>query len=317
MIYNRGDCKVLATYADLSETEWLELRENTIGGSDAAAIMAPKFDTPVTLYLKKKGLMKDENSAYMECGKWMEKPIKERFEREMVASGFAVVVKDSSAVYESKKYPGMTANIDGFVFFDGELCAGLEVKDCSVYLKNEWEDGKTPARVYAQCQHYMLVTGLHAFWVAAFVRPNLEIRRITRDDEYINGMIEKELWFFQCLMNNEMPAPCGLEVETKALANLYSNHTDEMIDLPGMALWIRDYDEICKREKAVKTQKEILKTMFRQKIGKNKGLRSGFREVCICEYEKKYFNHEKFKQDFPDLWEKYYEGRKESRLYVK
>ena len=324
MILKNEYCRLLAKYDDITEEEWYRARRYTIGGSDAAAIMGlSKYDSPLTIYLKKKGLMKEqEENDYTYNGNEMEDYLRDRFSREMQKAGIDIFAVKSDGILESVKYPNLTANLDGFVQQWHKIIGVLEIKCYSEYLRHEWHDADknpiVPDHVNAQIQHYMFVTGLEESWVAAYIHPRLEIRHVKRDEEFIERMIEAELDFYNSLDKNEMPAPCGMDCDTKALKELYKTHVDVMTDRPGMSLLYNEYAEIVEQIGKLEDRKNEIKNKFRDIIGNEKGFTVGDKgRVFISEFERNYFVLGDFKRDHPDLWKEYSGKRKQERLYVK
>ncbi|MCI4170689.1 YqaJ viral recombinase family protein, partial [Bacillus spizizenii] len=80
-------------------------------------------------------------------------------------------------------YPFMLANVDRLVVGDR---AGLECKTASEDLKGEWVGEEVPDAYLVQCQHYMAVTGLCAWWIAVLIDGNTFVyKKVERDEELI------------------------------------------------------------------------------------------------------------------------------------
>ena len=140
-----GHAKLLSSAPDGSEA-WLELRKTTIGGSDAGIILGVNdYQTARDLWFSKQNPEAFRMNPYVEMGIRLEKYVKAR------VSGFA----ERGGVFQHPEREWMTANVDGVIesgFF--QVSHGLECK----VTGGRWED--VPATYFAQCQHYMMVTGL-------------------------------------------------------------------------------------------------------------------------------------------------------------
>lgn len=210
----------------LSREEWLKLRTNGIGGSDAGAILGlNRYATPLSVYLAKKDFVHFTGNKATEWGNILEDPIRQKAKEEL-----GIEIEAVPGMFRSKKHDFMTANFDGLVFVDGEKeitgvrvggLGGHEVKT------SRTGDGFTvdeiPDSYYCQVQHYMAVTGLSWFVLTVFIFDRYEGKHyvIPRNEDFINTLIngEKEFWENNILAN-VTPAPTGYEQEMDLVKSL-------------------------------------------------------------------------------------------------
>lgn len=146
------------TVAGMTHEDWLALRRNGIGGSDAAAVMgASPWMTRDDLIQDKLGLLpeKKDNEA-MRQGRDLEPYVAHRFE---LATGKETY--KPPYMYFSTVCPWAYANVDYLI--TGES-AGLECKTTT--LCPEAFAGDFPVSYAHQCMHYLAVTGLERWYLA-------------------------------------------------------------------------------------------------------------------------------------------------------
>jgi putative phage-type endonuclease len=176
---------------NMDRDEWLEQRRTGIGGSDCAA--------------EKRGLIEDDEpeTERMAFGKMMESVIADRY-----AITRGVKVRRSNQILRHPRYPWMIANIDRRI--EGER-RGLECKNVDVYAWRfgEWgEEGSdlVPVEYALQVVHYMIVTDLPVFDIAACIGGNrLQVYTIERDPELEELVIDSEARFWQKVETGEEP----------------------------------------------------------------------------------------------------------------
>ena len=137
----------LAKVKDLSREQWLELRRQSIGGSDSATVVGLNpFSSKLTLYADKKGILPEkEDSEAMRLGRDLEDYVAQRFSEETGKK-----VKRSGYMWQHPTYEFLTVNIDREI--EGED-AFLEAKTTMNYEKHDYESGEIPMRFYVQCVH--------------------------------------------------------------------------------------------------------------------------------------------------------------------
>jgi putative phage-type endonuclease len=191
----------------MDREKWLAERRTGIGGSDCAAALAlSSYKSPYQLWAEKRGLLEDDEpeTERMAFGKVMEAVIADRY---AVTRG--VRVRRSNQILRHPKYPWMIANIDRRI--EGER-RGLECKNVDVFAHRygEWgnEEGsdEVPIEYALQVVHYMIVTDLPVFDIAACIGGNrLQVYTIERDAELEELVIDSEAQFWQKVETGEEP----------------------------------------------------------------------------------------------------------------
>lgn len=191
--------------------EWLEMRKNHIGASDAAVIMeVSPWSTPHALWEEKIGIRQPRvlNSA-MARGNRLEDAARECF-----INMTGIVVFDEVVFHP--QYPWMMASLDGIDMERKNIveikCPGPDDHDMAV-------NGYVPAKYYPQLQHQMEVTGLDQCHYFSFDGEHGVIVIVNRNQDYIDKLVKKEYEFYECMQSLEPP---------KLLERDYIERTDEL-----------------------------------------------------------------------------------------
>lgn len=185
--YNLHNHFNLETVEYSTDAEWLELRKNGIGGSDAAACMRlSKYMSPVKLYKIKTGLLEEDlsDNVFVKKGKALESFIRDTYVVPyLYEMGYSVTHPD--VMFVNTQIPFLQANVDGIAIpLDPALDKPsdniiIEIKWVSPYAEVNW-NGDTycgiPANYYAQVQHYMTVTGAKRAIVCALFDADWEVK---------------------------------------------------------------------------------------------------------------------------------------------
>lgn len=167
--------------------EWLELRSNYLGGSDAAAVVGMNsFSSPYSLWAEKTGKAPGfSGNLATEVGTFLE---------EFVAQKFAEVtgkkVRNCNYSFLNSEYPFAIANIDREIVGED---AGLEIKTTDSLNLKKFKNGEYPENYYVQCVHYMAVTGKKRWYLAVLIG-NKEFKWFTieRDEAEIAALIDRK-----------------------------------------------------------------------------------------------------------------------------
>ena len=112
---------------DISHEEWLKIRKESVGGSDAAVLMDMNpYRSAISLYADKKGLLKDkETTEAMRLGNDLEDYVAKRWQEKTGKK-----VRVDNFMYQHDEYDFITANVDRDVVGEN---AGLECKTMSTF----------------------------------------------------------------------------------------------------------------------------------------------------------------------------------------
>lgn len=215
---------------NMSHEQWLEERRKGIGGSDAAGIVGLNaYMTPYSIWADKTGRIppKEDNEA-MRQGRDFEDYVAKRWEE---ATGKKV--RRCNYILRNTKYPFAHANIDRDVVGEN---AGLECKTTSLMNLRKFKNGSFPENYYAQCMHYLAVTGADRWYLAVLVlNQGFYDFVIERDEDEIKALMEAEAEFWRSVESDTPPAFTGLDPDSEALKVIYrdGNANTDAVQLLG------------------------------------------------------------------------------------
>lgn len=241
-----------------SKQEWLNLRQNYIGGSDAAAVMSCNpWRTPFQVFAEKKGLVKRQpagEAAYF--GNLFEGLLVEEFCKRTGYKSVSVPF-----VFQSAQSPWLIADLDSVVDLGNGKFGVLEIKTTNTFSgADEWNNGEVgnlPLPYYIQCQEYLYVTGLDTAFIACLIGGQKFIyQEIQRDEETINAIVQMTGAWYQNYFLKNVPPPVE-HTDSAYLGQLYPKSEEKAIELPTTARQIlEDYENACKDSALAKETKE-------------------------------------------------------------
>ncbi|MCL2751080.1 MAG: YqaJ viral recombinase family protein [Coriobacteriia bacterium] len=257
---------------DMSRDQWLNARRSGLGGSDAAAIVGlDKYSTPYTVWADKTGKLPEQpENERMRLGKHLEPYLATRF-TELTGKR----VRRRNAVLTSLKYPWALANIDYEVV--GEK-AGLEIKTTNILNLRQYKGGEYPDNFYAQCCHYMAVTGYQKWYLIVLVLGSADkpyIYEIERDEDEIKALMDAEEAFWNNHVLADVPPPVdGSEPTSAALPKVYpgGDATELIINQDHVLASLVD---VKAQIKALEDQKTKLEQIVKADMGNHELARSG------------------------------------------
>lgn len=294
--------QMLAKTLDMQRDEWLELRRQGIGGSDASAILGLNpWKTAMDVWLEKTGEFEDEerDNEKMYWGNVLEDIVAKEFS---IRTGLRV--RRRNAILKHKDRPFMIANVDRLIV--GHK-AGLECKTAGQYSAEDWAMG-VPDYYIPQIQHYMAVTGYKAWYVAVLIGgQEFKYYKITRDNYFIRELIEAETEFWNMVETRTPPPIDGTKASSELIKRLYPEaEKGREIELPFEAFeLIQQYERACEEEKRIQLIKDEAANKLKEMLGTaEKGSIHG-RQVIWQNVVSKRLNTKALQKECPDIYEKY------------
>ena len=218
----------------LPREDWLEVRKQGIGSSDAAAAVGLNpYKSQLELWLEKTGrdgnLPKvdphDEESP-LYWGTLLEHIVAAHYTKR---TGNRVRRINAVLQHPDPGLPWMLANIDREVTGAPDVQI-LECKTAGINGARLWKDG-VPEYVQLQVHHQLAVTGKQTADVAVLLGgQHLEIHRIERDDRLIARLIDLERQFWHYVESDTPPPADGSDSAELALRCLYPEDTGQTVD---------------------------------------------------------------------------------------
>ena len=218
---------------DMNREEWLAVRKNGIGSSDAAAAVGLNpYKSQLELWMEKTG--RDQNlpqvdpndeTSPMYWGTLLEPIVAAHYTKRTGNR-----VRRINAVLQHPSEPWMRANIDREVMGDASVQI-LECKTAGLNGARLWKDG-VPEYVQLQVMHQLAVTGKQAADVAVLIcGQELQVHRIERADQTIANLVALERVFWGYVQSGLAPPADGSESAERALKALYPQDTGTTLDL--------------------------------------------------------------------------------------
>ena len=143
-----------------SREEWLKARGNTVGGSDASAIVGMNpYKTNEDLWLEKTGQIVPEDigdKPYVKYGTNAEPLLRELFKLDFPQ--YQVFYEENN-LFRNKKYPWGHYSADGWLIDENGRKGILEIKTTEILQsmqKEKWNQ-RIPDNYYIQCLHGLLI----------------------------------------------------------------------------------------------------------------------------------------------------------------
>lgn len=280
----------------MSREDWLEHRRTSIGGSDAAAIIGlNEWASPYSLWADKTGRLppKEDNEA-MRQGRDLEEYVAKRWEE---ATGKKV--RRCNAILKNSDYPFAHANIDRDVIGEN---AGLECKTTSIMRLKEFKSGEYPAAYYAQCVHYMAVTGAERWYLGVLVlNQGFYHYVIERDQAEIDALMEAERQFWSYVQGDAPPPVDGSEATSDTLDILYAESVGGAVDLFGLEGDITAYLEAKRELKNLQEQVSAHENAIKERLGDAERGHCGTFTASWKSQSRSSFDAKRFAQDHPEF----------------
>lgn len=307
--------KVLIQTLNLDNDQWLEYRKKGIGGSDAAAIAGLNpYKSAISVYIDKTEPKTEYiDSERMRIGRDLEDYVAKRFE-DLTGKK----VRKRNAILQHPEHEWMLANVDRLIV--GES-AGLECKVTNSYAKKDWDEA-IPPMYELQCHHYMAVTGLEKWYIAALIgNEAVAIHEIKRDEDLINHLISIEKDFYENhILKREMPAPDGSKDATDLIKSMYpQSDENETVVIEGKKYEeiLKRYDEISEILKTLEKEQELIKQDIQMEMKEaEKAIILG-RTVTWKTVESNRFDSKKLKAELPLVYEKFINKSSSRRFQIK
>lgn len=280
----------------MSHEEWLEHRRKTIGGSDASAILGMNsYSSPYTVWAEKLGKLppKEDNEA-MRIGRDLEAYVAQRFTEKAGKK-----LRRENNILLNPQYPFAHANVDRMVVGED---AGLECKTTSSLNLTKFKNGEFPDTYYAQCVHYMMVTGCKKWYLAVLVlgRGFFDFE-IERDEEEIKALAKSEEAFWEYVKKQTPPAVDGTDSTTETISTIFPNSNTESVNLFAYEDSLKQYIAIGKQIKELKALQDEMANKVKSFMSEaGRGESNNFK-VSWPTTERATFDHKRFAEEHPDV----------------
>ena len=292
--------------------EWLKLRSQYIGGSDAAAVVGLNpFASPYSLWAEKTGKVPGfAGNLATETGTYLEEFIAKKFEQ---ITGKKV--RRCNHSFLNSDYPFAIANIDREIVGED---AGLECKSTSVLNTRRFKNGDFPENYYCQCVHYLGVTEKKRWYIAVLIgNSDFKIFQMTRvasdrcpewcessvyiEDAEIAALMVEEADFWELVKKDTPPAVDGIKATSEALVAVYANSNYAVVDLNEFSFDMRKYSALKEQIKELETQANEIVNRVKKFMGEAGRAECPEYKVSWKSQSKRMFDSKRFARENPDI----------------
>lgn len=281
---------------NMSHEEWLEHRRKSIGGSDAAAIVGlNKYASPYSVWADKMGkLPPKEDSEPMRLGRDLEEYVAQRFTE---ATGKRL--RKENNILINPDFPFAHANVDRMVI---GADAGFEAKTTSALNLKKFKNGEYPENYYAQCVHYLAVTGCKRWYLGVLILGvGFEWFVIERDEDEIAALMKAEAEFWSYVKDGIPPMVDGSKATTEAISTTYAESDSRCVNLMAYEQDLKEYTTLSQLLDDVKEQRDEVANRIKNYMGEADRGESGRYKVTWSSSVRCTFDHKRFAADHPKL----------------
>ena len=285
-----------------SHEEWLNLRKQYIGGSDAAAVVGMNpFASPYSLWAEKTGKVPGfAGNLACEVGTYLEAFVAQKFAEETGKK-----VRNCNMSFLNSDYPWAIANIDREIVGED---AGLEIKTTNVLSLKKFKGGEYPANYYCQMVHYLAVTGKKRWYLAVLIG-NKEFKWFTleRDQAEIDSLMDAEAKFWEKVTSDTPPMVDGTDATSEAVKSIFPTSNEGNVDLSGYSADITTYMMLNSQIKELEEMRDGCANRIKAFMGEADSGETGQYRVSWKASSRSSFDRKRFEKDNPGInLSKYY-----------
>ena len=280
----------------MSREEWLMRRRKTIGGSDAAGIVGlSRWASPFSVWADKTGRAAEkEDTEAMRQGRDLEDYVARRWMEETGKRVYRL-----PAMLYHPKYPFAHADVDRMVMGEN---AGVECKTTFSLDLKQFNGVEFPVQYYAQCVHYLAVTGADRWYLAvlAYGRGFFTFV-LERDQAEIEALMAAEAEFWKLVEQDTPPDADGSEATSAALREVYPISEQTTADLFGRDTVLREYMRLKEDKKALDTRLGEIENTIKADMGEAESGLCGSFHISWKSQNRQTFQAKEFAKDHPSI----------------
>lgn len=280
----------------MSREEWLMRRRKTIGGSDAAGIVGlSRWASPFSVWADKTGRAAEkEDTEAMRQGRDLEDYVARRWMEETGKRVYRL-----PAMLYHPKYPFAHADVDRMVMGEN---AGLECKTTFSLDLKQFNGVEFPVQYYAQCVHYLAVTGADRWYLAvlAYGRGFFTFV-LERNQAEIDALMAAEADFWKLVEQDTPPDADGSEATSAALREIFPISEQTTADLFGRDTVLREYMRLKEDKKVLDTRIGEIENTIKADMGEAESGLCGSFHISWKSQNRQTFQAKEFAKDHPSI----------------
>lgn len=299
----------IADTKQLTHDEWLEVRKQGIGGSEAGAVLGLNpYSSAYSVYHEKLSLVAPfEGNAKTRLGTDLEEYVAKRFCEIMAERGEPKKVKRVNAVLRSVEYPFMIADVDRMLVGEN---VGLECKTTTNNDNYDFDAGEYPTYWYCQVQHYMAVMEAEKWYICVLDLSSgrVSIIEVKRNEGDIESLIEGERKFWEENIQNRIcPAPNGSERCEDIIKEKYPQADEELptVDLMAYEGQMSRLTKVKERISELDAEKSKIEQTLKEALGEAPRGEYGLYTVTFKNSISQRLDSKKLKAERPEIYDEY------------
>lgn len=277
--------------------EWLLLRRQFIGGSDAGAVVGLNpYKSAYTLWAEKTGKIPEfEGNLITEVGSYLEDFVAKLFEKE---TGKKVRRKNRTLVND--EYPFACADVDRVVVGENAI---LECKTTNSFpAMKKFKNGEYPESWYCQMTHYLAVGGYDKAYLGVLIGcRDFMVFELDRDEGEIKALMTEEADFWDNVKNNVPPPADGSASTSDTLTTLYPESNGDSVNLMAYEADLKQYMTYTSLIKDIEKQRDEVANRIKSFLGESAGGLSNHYKVSWTSSQRVSFDSKKFASDHADM----------------
>ena len=201
----------------------------------------------------------------------------------------------------TSQYPFACANIDRKVI--GEH-AGLELKTTSALSTSRYKNGEYPDRYYAQCVHYLAVTGWDRWYLAVLVLGSgLHIYTIERDEDEIKALMQVEGDFWnRHILTKRPPDVDGSEATARTVRQIFGDsEPGSGMSLVGFETLLARRSDLRESIKQLEEEVRHIDTRITAEMGSCETAACGSWKISWKPQTRTSIDRKALERDYPDI----------------
>ena len=197
------------------------------------------------------------------------------------------------------KYSFAHADVDRMVMGEN---AGLECKTTFSLDLKQFNGVEFPVQYYAQCVHYLAVTGADRWYLAvlAYGRGFFTFT-LERDQAEIDALMAAEADFWKLVEQDTPPDADGSEVTSAALREVYPISEQTTADLFGRDTVLREYMRLKEDKKVLDTRIGEIENTIKADMGEAESGLCGSFHISWKSQNRQTFQAKEFAKDHPSI----------------
>ena len=288
--------KRLISTLNLSKEDWLRYRKCGITGTDAGAILGlnPYRSAFQVYHDKISDTIENIDNEAMRQGRDLEDYVARRWMEETGKRVYRL-----PAMLYHPKYSFAHADVDRMVMGEN---AGLECKTTFSLDLKQFNGVEFPVQYYAQCVHYLAVTGADRWYLAvlAYGRGFFTFT-LERDQAEIDALMAAEADFWKLVEQDTPPDADGSEATSAALREIFPISEQTTADLFGRDTVLREYMRLKEDKKALDTRIGEIENTIKADMGEAESGLCGSFHISWKSQNRQTFQAKEFAKDHPSI----------------